>query len=106
EAPKAAGVIPKLKVLAAGTKQSVLNDFQTAIKNAGLTPDCIVPGLIGPANAFELALPQVFANDSVALVDIGFKQTSICILDHGELVLSRVVAIGGDKLTTGLAEAL
>jgi type IV pilus assembly protein PilM len=106
EMPKASGIGPKLKVLAAGAKQSALNDFQTAIKNAGLTPDCIVPGLIGPANAFELALPQVFANESVALVDIGFKQTSICILDHGELVLSRVVAIGGDRLTTGLAEAM
>jgi type IV pilus assembly protein PilM len=103
--PKSTG-IPKLKVLAAGAKQSAMNDFEMAIKNAGLTPDCIVPGLVGPANAFELALPQVFANDSVALVDIGFKQTSICILDRGELALSRVVNIGGDKLTTGLAEAM
>jgi len=106
EAIKSAGSVPKLKVLATGARQSVLNDFQMAIKNAGLTPDCIVPGLIGPANAFELALPQVFANESVALVDIGFKQTSICILDRGELVLSRVVGIGGDKLTAGLAEAM
>ncbi|HUZ06398.1 MAG TPA: pilus assembly protein PilM [Candidatus Paceibacterota bacterium] len=103
---KSAGTVPKLKVLATGAKQSVLNDFQLAIKNAGLTPDCIVPGLIGPANAFELALPQVFADEAVALVDIGFKQTSICILDRGELVLSRVVGIGGDKLTTGLAETM
>lgn len=106
ETPKTTGAIPKLKVLAAGAKQTVMNDFQTAIKNAGLTPDCIVPGLIGPANAFEMALPQVFANETAALVDIGFKQTSICILDHGEMVLSRVVAIGGDTLTTGLSVAL
>jgi type IV pilus assembly protein PilM len=42
----------------------------------------------------------------VALVDVGFKNTSICILQEGELVLSRVVNIGGDKLTNGLAEAL
>jgi type IV pilus assembly protein PilM len=105
ELPKPTGMT-KLKVLAAGAKQSVLNDYQAAIKNAGLTADCIVPGLLGPVNAFELALPQVFANESVALVDIGFKQTSICILDRGELVLSRVVAIGGDKLTTGLADAM
>jgi len=105
-AKPATGTIPKLKVLAAGAKQTTINDFQMAIKNAGLTPDCIVPGLIGPANAFEMAQPQVFANETVALVDIGFKQTSICILDHGELVLSRIVGIGGDTLTTGLAEAL
>jgi type IV pilus assembly protein PilM len=42
----------------------------------------------------------------VALVDIGFKNTSICILQEGELVLTRVVGIGGDKITNGLAEAL
>jgi len=106
EPSKPSGAMPKLKVLAAGAKETAVNDFQLAIKNAGLTPDCIVPGLIGPANAFEMALPQIFANESVALVDIGFKQTSICILDRGELVLSRVVAIGGDKLTAGLAEML
>ena len=53
-----------------------------------------------------MALPQVFANESVALVDIGFKQTSICVLDRGELALIRVVSIGGDKLTAGLAEAM
>jgi Tfp pilus assembly PilM family ATPase len=98
--------VPKLKVLVAGAKQQLLDDFQMAVKNAGLTADCIVPGIIGPMNAFEMAMPQVFANDSVALVDIGFKHSSICVLDRGELVLIRVVNIGGDKLTTGLAEAM
>jgi type IV pilus assembly protein PilM len=39
-------------------------------------------------------------------VDIGFKSTSICLLQEGELILSRVVAIGGDRLTNGLAESL
>jgi type IV pilus assembly protein PilM len=98
--------VPKLKVLVAGAKQQLLDDFQMAVKNAGLTADCIVPGIIGPMNAFEIAMPQVFANDSIALVDIGFKHSSICVLDRGELVLIRVVNIGGDKLTAGLAEAM
>jgi len=98
--------VPKLKVLVAGAKRGLLDDFQTAVKNAGLTADSIVPGIIGPMNAFEMAMPQVFANDSVALVDIGFTHSSICILDRGELVLIRVVNIGGDKLTAGVAEAM
>ena len=83
-----------------------MNDYQAAVKNAGLAAECIVPGIIGPVNAFEMALPQVFANESVALVDIGFKHSSICVLDRGELALIRVVNIGGDKLTAGLAEAM
>jgi len=98
--------IAKLKVLAAGAKKDLIDDFQTAIKGAGLIPDYIVPGLIGPVNAFEMAMPEIFAKESIALVDIGFKNSSICILHQGELVLNRVVDIGGDKLTAGLAAAM
>ncbi|HTX21914.1 MAG TPA: pilus assembly protein PilM [Candidatus Aquilonibacter sp.] len=105
EAAKSQGV-PKLKVLATGAKVQLIDDLQTAIKNAGLVPDHIVPGLIGPMNAFEMAVPQAFTDEVVALVDIGFKQTSICVLDRGEMALTRVVNIGGDRLTTGLAEAM
>jgi type IV pilus assembly protein PilM len=98
--------IPKLKVLVAGARKELMEDFQTAIRNAGLVPDYIVPGLIGPINTFEMAMPKAFANESIALVDIGFKNSSICILQQGELVLNRVVGIGGDKFTAGLAETM
>jgi type IV pilus assembly protein PilM len=66
----------------------------------------VVPGLIGPVNAFEQAMPEVMSKEVVALVDMGFKHTTICLLQEGELVLSRVVAIGGDRLSNGLAESL
>jgi type IV pilus assembly protein PilM len=105
EKPKLAGN-PKSRVLVAGARKQLVDDMQNAIRNTGLIPDQVVPGLLGPVNAFELAMPEVFATSVVALVDIGFKNTSICILQQGELVLSRVVAIGGDRLTTGLAESL
>jgi len=105
EAPKSAG-IPKLKVLVAAAKQQLVEDLQTAAKNAGLTLDCLAPGLVSPVNAFELSMVKEFADETVALVDIGFKHSSICVLDHGELALTRMVNIGGDKLTAGLAEAM
>jgi len=106
ETAKSQNVTVKLKVLATGARQQLVNDFQTAGKNAGLTPDCIVPGLIGPMNAFEMAMPTIFENETVALVDIGFKHSSICVVDRGELALTRVVNLGGDNLTTGLADAM
>jgi type IV pilus assembly protein PilM len=105
EAPRVVG-ISKLKVLVAGAKQQLIDDFQAAVRQAGLMADHIVPGLIGPMNAFELAMPEAFVNESVALVDIGFRHTSVCVVDRGELAMSRVVNIGGDKLTAGLAEAM
>ena len=105
EKPKI-GVGVKQKVLVAGAKRQLVEEMTNAIKFTGMVPDHIVPGLVGPVNAFEMAMPEVFAREVVALVDVGFKNTSICLLQEGELVLSRVVAIGGDRLTNGLAESL
>ena len=97
---------PKLKVLAAATRQQLISDFLKATTLAGLTPECLVPGLIGPINTFEQALPEVYAKETVALVDIGFKHTSVSVLDKGELVLNRMVNIGGNNLTQGLADSM
>jgi type IV pilus assembly protein PilM len=105
ESAKVAGV-PKLKVLVVAARQTLVSDYQAALKAAGLVGDHIVPGLIGGVNAFEMALPEIFKNESVALVDVGFKHTSICVLDCGEIALMRVVNIGGDTFTAGLAEML
>jgi type IV pilus assembly protein PilM len=106
EKPKGAGNLMKSKVLAAGARKQYLDDLQAAVKNAGLVADYVVPALIGPVNAFEMAQPEAFAREVVALVDIGFRNTTISLLQEGELVLSRVVNIGGDKLTNGLAELM
>lgn len=98
--------VPKLKVLVGGAKQEFLNTCQGAVLEAGMSAAHIIPGLIGPLNAFEVSLPEAFEKETVALVDIGFKHSSICILDRGEMILMRIVNIGGDKVTSGLAEAM
>ena len=92
----------KLKVLVGGAKRQLLDEIQTAVRQAGLIADRVIPGIIGPFNAFELAMPDIFNKEAIALVDIGFKSTSICLIQKGELIVSRV----GDKLTQGLAEAM
>ena len=94
------------RVLVGGAKRQLIEDMQSAIKGAGLTADCVIPALLGPVNAFELCFPEVFAKENVALVDIGFKSSSISILDQGDLSMSRVVTIGGDRFTHDLAEVL
>jgi type IV pilus assembly protein PilM len=93
-------------VLVAAAKQTLVADLQAAIKVAGLVPDFVVPGVIGPVNAFEQAVPEVFGKEVIALVELGFKNTTICILQEGEPVLTRAVNVGGDRITTGLAEMM
>lgn len=100
------GAPAKQKVLIAGAKKQLVDDYILAGRNAGLTVDHILPGVFGPVNAFEKSLPEVAAKECVALVDVGFKSSSISILQEGELVLNRVVNIGGDRLTAGLAESM
>jgi type IV pilus assembly protein PilM len=96
----------KQRAFVGGVRRQMVEELQAALKSAGLVPDQVVPGVIGPANAFELAEPEIFAKEIVALVDVGFKNSVIIILDCGEIMLNRVVAIGGDRVTASLAEAL
>ncbi len=96
----------KLRVLVAGARKQMVDDLVEGTQGAGLVAECVIPGLIGPVNTFEKALPEVFEKEAVALVDLGYKSSSICILLEGELMLSRVVAIGGDRMTANLAESL
>ncbi|MEP6664578.1 MAG: pilus assembly protein PilM [Verrucomicrobiota bacterium] len=97
---------PKIKVWVGGAKNQFINDLHQAARIAGLVPDQITLSALGPTNAFEKVFPGSYAKENVALVDIGFKSTTINILSEGELVLSRVVALGGDKLTTVLSETM
>src|SRR6185369_14907517 len=95
----AAPVSQKQKAIVGGAKRKLIEDLQAASKTAGLIADQVVPSLAGPANAFEMAEPEIFAKEVVALVDIGFKNSTIAILNCGELMLHRVVGIGGDRIT-------
>lgn len=103
--PKAPGG-NKQTVLIAAAKSQLVEDYSKATKTAGLIADHVVPGILGPVNAFESAFPEAWQSDVVALVDLGFKSSSISIVREGELGLNRVVGIGGDRLTAGLADAM
>jgi type IV pilus assembly protein PilM len=96
----------KQKVMVGGARKQILDDVESACRIAGLTAEHVIPGLIGPVNAFEMAEPEAFTKEVIALVELGFKNTAITILDCGEIMLNRVVAIGGDRFTHGLAESL
>jgi len=106
EGVKVSAGTPKQKVMVGAAKKQIIDEVQAAARIAGLVADHVVPGIVGPVNAFELAEAEVFNKEVVALVDLGFKNSTITILDRGELMLNRVVALGGDRVTQGLAEAL
>jgi Tfp pilus assembly PilM family ATPase len=105
-APEPGRAASKYKVWVGGARREWLANLEGAVKGAGLIADQITLAVLGPINALELAQPEVFAKEVIALVDLGFRNTTISILNCGELCLNRTVEIGGDKLTAGLSEAM
>jgi type IV pilus assembly protein PilM len=106
DSKSAAGAAQKQKLLVTSAKAQIVEEFVNGAKAGGLVADWILPGILGPVNAFEMAMPEVFAKQLVALVDIGFKSSSICLLQQGDLVLNRIVGVGGDRLTTTISESM
>src|ERR1051325_6699477 len=96
----------KQKLIVGGGKRQLVDDVAAAMRSAGLNAAQIFPGLVGPVNAFEVSEPEIFANEAVALVDLGFRNTTINMLQRGELIMHRIINLGGDRITQGLAESL
>ena len=103
--PTKAGIV-KYKVWVGGARRELLATLASSVKAAGLTPSHVTLSLLGPVNALEFVQPETYNKEAVAIVDLGFKSSAISILDDGELCLSRSVELGGDRITTGLAEAM
>jgi len=100
------GKSPKCRVIVGGAKREMVENMQKATKHVGLNAVVVTSALVSPVNAFELAMPEIFSKEVVALVDFGYKSSTITILLSGELILSRVVGFGAAKLTTGIAESM
>lgn len=96
----------KTRVLVGGAKEKLVLELAQAVRAMGMSVEAVVPGLVGPINAFELAQAEILRKEAVALVDLGFRHSTISLLTEGDLVLTRVVAIGGERVTSGIAEAL
>ena len=96
----------KQQVLVAGVPRRVVDALVAGATGANLMPLHIMPGILATVNAFQSAVPERFSRDAVALIDVGFRSSSICILDQGELALSRTIPTGGDCVTKSLSQAL
>lgn len=96
----------KCKVLIGGARRQLVQDLRAALTAAGLIPEHITLSQVGLVNAAWIALPDVIKGGVVALVDVGFASSTISFLVRGEVMLSRVVAMGAQAFTHGLAEAM
>ena len=92
-------------VLLGGAGSQLVADVTAAATRCGLVPQAVTLSQIGFVNAF-LSLRSDVSNKTTILLDVGFHSSTVSAMWNGHLILTRVVDIGADRLTAGLAKAL
>lgn len=94
-----------VRVVAAVALASVLEDYETAFREAGFTPGVVLPSMLAALGAAEGQRPTL-------VVKVDSRSTSIAILNADQLQLfrtlenSRGVAITGDQLAEDIYPSL
>ncbi|MBX4191535.1 MAG: type IV pilus assembly protein PilM [Candidatus Doudnabacteria bacterium] len=91
----------RIKVLLTAVPTAVIDNYLKVFQLAGLD----VQALEIEALALIRSLIGEDANNNL-LIDIGAKSSSINLVDSGYLRLSKNINVGGDTITTGLAQSL
>jgi type IV pilus assembly protein PilM len=94
ETPGDNGTRTSLDVLLVAAKRDRVDDRAATIAQTGRRPAVIDVEAFALANAYEMNHPDR-TDPLVALVHIGRSTTIVCLLEHGDLVFTRDIAIGG-----------
>ncbi|HYC79695.1 MAG TPA: type IV pilus assembly protein PilM [Candidatus Binatia bacterium] len=90
-----------MKILLTAVPTVVVDNYLRVFKLAGLEP------LALEIEALALIRSLVGEDmDSLLVIDIGAKNTSINLVDNGYLKLSKNLSVGGDTITTSIAKSL
>lgn len=94
-----------VEVLLVAVKNEIIDSYSKAIAHAGLTPAIGDVDYFALENMFELSYPER-AKSCIALMDIGARYTSVCIMQDGRSIFNGDVSVGGRLYTDSLCETL
>ena len=81
-----------LRVIAAVTPRAVIEEYESAVREAGYNPGTVIPSMIAALGAVDATQPSM-----VIKVESGI--TSFAIVDHNQLLLYRALENGGATIT-------
>jgi type IV pilus assembly protein PilM len=88
----------KLEVLLVAAKEEMVDEHLKLLKSAGLKPQVIDVDSFAMENAFESNYGQL-QGETIALVNIGAKTTTINVVEDGISHLTRDFAVAGNQFT-------
>jgi type IV pilus assembly protein PilM len=92
----------KDKILLTAVPNSILRSYVKIFELAKLEP----LALEIEALALIRALVKEGQKENILLIDIGARQTHLNIIENGNLLLTRNIPVGGETITTKIAESL
>jgi type IV pilus assembly protein PilM len=87
----------RAKVLVGGARQVDVEEVVLAAHDAGWAVETVTLAPVGLANAFKVRKDEA-ADEVVALLDIGFSSSTINIMQGGDLLLTRLINFGAEKI--------
>jgi Tfp pilus assembly PilM family ATPase len=103
EEPSINGRIKYLRYLVGGLPREEVTQVSAAFSKSRGPADRLQLAPICNYNAFEFSQPEVFANESFVLVDIGHLETRVLVGAKKELVLVRTIDYGGNHFIEAVA---
>lgn len=95
----------QLDVLVVAVKNEIVNSFIECLSLSGLEAAVVDVDYFALQNCFELNYPEYVA-ETVALIDIGARYSSINICKDGESLFTGDIAVGGKLFTDAIADGL
>lgn len=90
-----------VKILLTALPKQITQNYMQVFERAGLKPQ------VGEIEALALIRSLIgSANLNCVIIDIGAKSTSLNIVENGFLRLSRNLSVGGETITSKIAESL
>lgn len=97
---------PNMDVVMAISPQSAIDTMIACFKKAGKNLAAIDVEPLAIARSIQLSYGDQFQNQTVCVVEMGEKTTSIDIYRDGKLLMPRQVPIGGEAFTKAIADGL
>jgi len=93
----------KMEIILVACKRAIVETYQAALKDAGLSASCVDVDAFALQNIYEANYPT---DTPAALVDIGASSLKLVICANGQPVFSRDSAVGGRTLTSEIQKHL
>lgn len=93
-------------VVMAISPQSAIDTIVQAVKKSGRSLAAIDVEPLAIGRCLELCYGDVLGTDPVCVVDMGAKTTAINVYSGGKILMPRQVPIGGDAITSAIAQAM